>query len=204
MTPTGAVAKRALQLKEFLLTHSPHEPVHLIAHSLGGLDSRYMISCLGMDDLVLSLTTLGTPHRGSSFADWGVRRLERLVRPVLNFVGMPAEAFYDLTQARCRAFNENVPDSPKVRYFSVAGRHDGHLLRPEWLLSHRIVLQHEGDNDGVVSVESARYGEDAEVWDGDHLTLVNWLNPLAPQGGFNRDPKPRYAKLLGRLADLGY
>src|SRR5438105_2815045 len=48
MTPTGAVTRRAQQLKEFLLKHSPHEPVHLIAHSLGGLDSRYMIARLGM------------------------------------------------------------------------------------------------------------------------------------------------------------
>src|SRR5688572_26289383 len=48
LTPTGAVEDRARQLKLFLLQQSPHEPVHLLAHSMGGLDSRYMISCLGM------------------------------------------------------------------------------------------------------------------------------------------------------------
>ena len=45
---------------------SPQEPVHVLAHSMGGLDSRFMISSLGMAQRVLTLTTLGTPHRGSS------------------------------------------------------------------------------------------------------------------------------------------
>ena len=52
---------------------------------MGGLDARYLISRLGMADRVLSLTTLGTPHRGTSFADWGVSRLQRYLRPLLEF-----------------------------------------------------------------------------------------------------------------------
>src|ERR1700680_3312371 len=68
LPPTGGVEQRAACLKEFLLKNSANEPVHLIAHSLGGLDARYMISRLGMADQVLTLTTIATPHRGSSFA----------------------------------------------------------------------------------------------------------------------------------------
>ena len=205
LSATAGVEDRAGQLRGFLLQHSPHEPVHLLAHSMGGLDARYMISKLGMADYVLTLTTLGTPHRGTAFADWGVTRLERLVRPVLGYLDVPIQAFYDLTTAKCKAFNDAVPDVPGVRYFSVAGRHDGNFLNPEWLLPYHIVRQAEGDNDGVVSVESARYGTDeVELWDGDHLSLVNWLNPLAVNRGFGRDPVPRYARILRRLADLGY
>src|SRR5260221_5402041 len=44
LSPTGGIAQRAQQLKEFILKHSPADPVHLLAHSIGGLDSRYMIS----------------------------------------------------------------------------------------------------------------------------------------------------------------
>jgi triacylglycerol lipase len=200
MSPTGGTMQRAGQLKEFMLAHVPNEPVHLIAHSLGGLDSRYMISKLGMADRVLTLTTLGTPHRGTSFADWGIRRLGRIAQPVLEFIGMPTQAFYDLTTTRCAAFNEQVPDAPSVRYFSVAGQHHGDIRNPEWLLSHRIVTRAEGSNDGIVAVESARYGEQLDVWEGDHLSLVNQLHPLTRA----TDPTPRYAKLMGRLADLGY
>src|SRR5207247_792188 len=99
-----------------------NEPVHLIGHSLGGLDSRYLISCLGMAPRVLTLTTVGTPHRGSPFADWGVRRFAPLLRPVLDYFRVPCEAVFDLTVANSRRFNAAVPDVPGVRYFSVAGQ----------------------------------------------------------------------------------
>jgi triacylglycerol lipase len=204
LTPTGGVEQRARELKEFLLLHSPSEPVHLIAHSMGGLDARFMISCLDMSTHVLTLTTLGTPHRGTSFADWGVGRLERLVKPILNMIGMPYQAFYDLTRANCKTFNEKVLDVPTVRYFSVGGKHDGHFLHPEWLLPFNIVSKQEGENDGIVSLASATYGEQFDLWEGDHLMLVNFFNPIHHYRGSWRDPTPRYGAILRRLADLGY
>jgi len=204
LSPTSGVADRAAELKRFIDRESPEEPVHVIAHSMGGLDSRYMISRLGMADRVLTLTTLGTPHRGSSFADWGVGRLARLARPILQFFGLPTQAFHDLTTARCRQFNEDVPNAANVRYFSVAGRHDGNPLMPEWYLSYSFVKKNEGDNDGVVSVASAQWGERMEVWEGDHLSLVNWLNPFGRNRGWARDPAARYGPLLARLAGEGY
>jgi triacylglycerol lipase len=204
LSPTGAVADRAAQLKAFLGRQMPHEPVHLFAHSMGGLDCRYLISRLGMAGRVLSVTTLGTPHRGSPFADWAIRRLARLLRPVFRTAGIPVQGFYDVTTDACRRFNAEVPDARGVRYFSVAGRHDGGFLRPEWLLSYGIVLRAEGPNDGVVSVASAAYGESQEIWEGDHFSLVNWLNPFARHRGLWRDPAPRYAPLVRRLADEGF
>src|SRR5438876_5200182 len=61
LTPTGGVAERAAQLKLFLEREVGSEPVHVLAHSMGGLDARFMISQLGMAERVLTLTTLGTP-----------------------------------------------------------------------------------------------------------------------------------------------
>src|SRR5262249_38313951 len=63
LTPTAAVADRAVELKSFLDAQAPGEAVHLFAYSMGGLDARSMISHLGMADRVLTLTTLGTSHR---------------------------------------------------------------------------------------------------------------------------------------------
>jgi triacylglycerol lipase len=204
LSPTGGVADRAAQLKAFLDKEAPGEPVHLIAHSMGGLDSRYMISRLQMADRTLSLTTIGTPHRGSSFADWGVNRLDRIVKPVLEFLGIPYQAFYDLTSARCRSLNETTPDAPGVRYFSVAGKHEGGWTSPEWQLPHSIVTQSEGANDGIVSVASASYGEFTEIWEGDHISLINWQNPFALLHAKGRNRPNQYAGLVQRLADLGF
>jgi triacylglycerol lipase len=201
--PTRGIADRAAALKQLIDRESPHEPVHILGHSMGGLDSRYLISRLGMAHRVLSLTTLGTPHRGCPFADWGVRRLGRFLTPLFNFAGLPYQAFHDLTVARCRAYNQEMPDDPGVRYFSVAGRFARSWLSPEWQLPARIVERAEGDNDGIVSVASATYGESCEVWDADHINLVNWHHPWAPPDK-QKDRVEHYCALVRRLADEGF
>jgi triacylglycerol lipase len=203
LSPTRGIIDRARQLKELLDRESPREPVHLLAHSMGGLDSRYLISRLRMAERVLTLTTLGTPHRGTTFADWGLYRLTRLLRPVFEFANVPYEAFFDLTVARCAEFNRLTPDAPGVRYFSVAGDFHPHWFAPEWQLPASILAQAEGPNDGVVSVASAAWGEDCTRWDADHLDLINWprsWHPAHPRKEHLAD----YAALVRRLADEGY
>ncbi len=67
----GSVENNASQLKEDIekiLETEKCEKVNIIAHSKGGLDSKYMIKNLGMINRVASLTTLCTPHRGSPIA----------------------------------------------------------------------------------------------------------------------------------------
>jgi triacylglycerol lipase len=199
---TAGITDRARQLKEFLDREVPHDPVHLVAHSMGGLDARYLISRLGMAGRVLSLTTLGTPHRGTHFADWGLRRLARFLRPVFEFGNVPYQAFYDLTAAHAEEFNASAPDSPRVRYFSVAGRIERAVRHPQWAVAARILEKSEGPNDGIVSVASAKYGESFEEWQADHLDLVNWPYPLAT--GVKADRVAGYAGLVRRLADEGF
>jgi triacylglycerol lipase len=202
LSPAAGVAVRAAELKAFLDREAPGQRVHLIAHSMGGLDSRYLISRLDTTERVLSLTTLGTPHRGTAFADWGIRRVEPVVRPVLDMLGLPWQAFRDLTTAGCGTFNDETPDRPGVRYFSVAGRFDLDWTAPHWQLSSRIIEAKEGPNDGLVSVTSATWGEAHEVWEGDHASLVNRALVMSPARR-RVDRLPQYAALLQRLADAG-
>src|SRR6476661_2857726 len=88
LAKTRGVAHRAEQLRRFILDTFPDDRVHVIAHSMGGLDARYMIARLGMEGRVRSLTTVGTPHRGTAVADWGVRRLSRSMKPLFHFWGI--------------------------------------------------------------------------------------------------------------------
>jgi triacylglycerol lipase len=203
LSPTRGVAARARELKALLDRQFPGEGVHLIAHSMGGLDSRFLISQLGMGHRVVSLTTLGTPHRGTPLADWGLFRFARIVRPGLHFLGVPYQAFYDLSTGACSRFNQQNPDDLRVRYFSVAGRMAPDqlvtlLAWPRWMIE-----QVEGPNDGLVSLTSAQYGESCEEWEGHHLDLVNWHTPWA-SAERRRDRLPDYVRLIGRLADEGF
>jgi triacylglycerol lipase len=202
VSPTDSVTVRANQLRRQIEQALPGEAFHIVAHSMGGLDARYLISRLGFADRVLSLTTLGTPHRGSPFADWTVRCLMPLVRPVLHFLGVPSQAFRDLTVAHCRRFNEETPDAPKVRYFSVAGDFKSDWLTPEWRIPARLIEFREGPNDGIVSVASANWGEDCQVWDADHMNLVNWGHLVNSPRGRCPDRLGHYARLLERLASV--
>jgi triacylglycerol lipase len=204
VSPTAGVARRALDLKRFIEREIPTGPVHVIGHSMGGLDARYMTAKLGMENRVLSVTTVGTPHRGSSFADWGMARFGRLVIPFFQFLGIPHEAFYDLRTEACRRFNEDVPDVPGVRYFAVAGVCERPWIGPEWLLPYAIVNRAEGANDGVVSVASATWGEHTDVWPGDHLNLVNWPNRIAKRRGVWGDLAPDYGRIVRRLSQAGF
>ena len=199
VSPTAGVARRALDLKRFLDREVPTGPVHLIGHSMGGLDARYLISQLDMADRVKSLVTVGTPHRGTAFADWGLKRLARFVLPLLRRLGVPYDALFDLTTDGCQQFNLDVPDAPNVRYLSVAGACDRPWLGTEWRIPAGIVGRAEGPNDGVVSVASARWGAHHEVWAGDHLNLVNWPNRRAVKRGQWADRAADYGRLLARV-----
>ncbi len=67
--PFGLIEERALKLKEAIEAES--DRVHIIAHSAGGIDARYLISPEGLElaDRVASVTTVSTPHQGASIAE---------------------------------------------------------------------------------------------------------------------------------------
>ncbi|CAE6517551.1 unnamed protein product [Rhizoctonia solani] len=68
---TGSIESRATQLHQSLSTRLPNQPINFIAHSMGGLDCRHLISRIRPSEYApQSLTTIATPHRGSSFMDW--------------------------------------------------------------------------------------------------------------------------------------
>jgi triacylglycerol lipase len=178
--PTGSIAHRAAQLKHNILrqlnsTDHPDGRVVVVAHSMGGLDARYMINRLRMADRVAALLTISTPHRGSPYADWCLQHLGRRLGglQLMSFLRLDVQAVSDLTTAACARFNEDVPDLPSVSYFSISAARPWRLVPPFFIHSHQLISHVEGDNDGLVSVSSATWGRHLETWPADHLHLVN-------------------------------
>lgn len=199
--PTGSIAARAEALKRRIEIESPDEPVHIIAHSMGGLDARHMISRLGMAGRVLSLSTLGTPHRGSCFADWICDVAAKLgVFGLMRFSKVDDQAFHDLRVEACARFNAETPDAPGVRYLSVGGAPPRERLTLPHRFSSGIIEPIEGPNDGLVSLASARWGESFESWPCDHVHMIGWAGPLAAATGRAPDILPYYEGLLKKLA----
>jgi len=150
--------------------------VNIIAHSKGGLDSRYAISRLGADKYVASLTTINTPHHGCIFAEYLLNNApEKFVKSVENIYNSAFKrlgdehpdflaAVTDLTNSRCEKFNEETPDMPNVIYQSVGS----HAIRSKsgrfpLNLSYPLVKKYDGDNDGLVALTSASWGESFTV-----------------------------------------
>jgi triacylglycerol lipase len=202
--PTSSIQKRARQLKTIIRQHlkqmkRPKERVIIFAHSMGGLDSRYMISKLGMAPYVSALVTISTPHHGSAYADWCLKNLHRVRGlEVMRFLGLDVDACSDLTLEACEKFNEKTIDAPEVKYFSISASRPWHRIPPFFYHSHKVILDAQGPNDGLVSVDSAKWGEHLETWPADHLHVINKrlvLEIRNPTG----DMTPRYLKVLDRV-----
>ena len=87
---TARVAQSGGQLAR-LIREAAREggKVNLIAHSKGGLDSRWAISREGAAPYVASLTTVNTPHRGCLFVD---KLLDKLPRPLQRSIAAGYDA----------------------------------------------------------------------------------------------------------------
>lgn len=147
--------------------------VNIIAHSKGGLDSRYAISCLGMEEYVASLTTINTPHRGCVFADYLLDKIPKAMKDkvaegynsALKVLGDEDPDFMaavtDLTASACREFNEKIPDRPGIYYQSVGSKLNvASGGRFPLNFSHQLVKYFDGPNDGLVAENSFPWGED--------------------------------------------
>jgi triacylglycerol lipase len=203
VAPTSGIVARARELREQVLRWTDG-PVNLIAHSMGGMDCRYLITHLGLADRVRSLTTIATPHRGTWLADWFIANYRYRVPLLLAMeaFGTNVDGFADCRPAACREFNARTPDVPGISYFSYGGavpqwRVSPVLRRPWVLLSHV-----EGPNDGMVSVSSACWGEYLGTIEADHFAQTPDAGFLRPGEDF--DSLGFCLKLVEDLAYRGF
>ena len=201
--------------------------VNLIGHSQGGLDSRYVASQLDVDSRVRSVTTVSTPHRGAATADVIHNLVESssitlalvdvLFDELAGFYGLSSDQdivaqMYQLTGEASDRFNLDVPDRPDVAYFSWAGRtcdlldlvcqagNQGEIVTPLMATTHLITSLLEGDNDGLVSISSAKWGTYLGEMPADHLDEVGLLPGTT---AFAFDHLEFYLDDAARLAEAG-
>src|SRR5262249_51243807 len=177
--------------------------INLVAHSMGGLDARFLISHLGMAGRVRSLTTVATPHRGSALADWFCANFRQRVPLLLALeaFGLNVDGFRDCQLAHCRAFNERSPDAEGVRYFSYGSSVTPARLTPVLRRGWNILSPLEGPNDGLVSVYSARWGEYLGTLSVDHFAQTP--DGLFVRTGENFDSLGFFCRLVEDLARRG-
>jgi triacylglycerol lipase len=182
--PSASIEDRAEKLSQEIAAKASGKSVNIIAHSMGGLDARFMISNLRPGNVkVESLVTIATPHHGSAFADYmlgsGPINLKHWYG-IIEKAGFGTTAFSQLTTKYMEGeFNPRTPDKPGVRYFSYGAAMSRPTVFSPFRQSHKVLDRLEGPNDGLVSVESAKWGTYKGTLVGvSHLDLINWSNRL--------------------------
>ena len=168
----GTIETNAQMLKEEILDILKKEnvdKVNIIAHSKGGLDSKYMIENLGMEENVATLTTLCTPHRGSIVASL----IMKWPRWLTKFIAFWIDFWY-------RIFGDKHPNSHrvceqlqkkmdyewleldvhhKIYYQSFSSKIDDKIEDFVMGIPYLISRKYEEDEtDGLVSKSSAMFG----------------------------------------------
>ncbi|HQP39015.1 MAG TPA: triacylglycerol lipase [Polyangiaceae bacterium] len=242
--PYAPTEQRAAQLArqvDRILIATGKARVNLVAHSQGGLDSRYLVSTLGYGARVASLTTISTPHRGTAIADalsddvpnWG-DPIANAVADVIGRTILDVESDSDLRgsleslseSAMEDSFNPQNPDDPAVDYFSYAGRSNGATGEPDcdgsWLGNEETRLdrvdpmlkvtgaylrargRQAGENDGVVTVRSARWGLFMGCFPADHFDEIGQIAKSGANAESGFDHREFYRDVVRRLRERGY
>jgi len=203
---------------ERVLEETGSEKVNLIAHSKGGLDARYAISKLGLAAKVASLTTVSTPHRGTTPADIMCGLApdeENILYKLADLYGKllgdrspdTATAIQQLTRDHMKQFNDEIQDADGVYYQSYGSHMLSGFNDPIFALTHEILNRHEGANDGMVSEASYRWGEFQGVVKGkingigiSHLQVTGAAGPIIS----NINIPTLYAGWISQLKKKGF
>lgn len=219
--------------------------VNIIAHSMGGIDSRILISELGFGAKVASLTTVSTPHRGSAIADVLLKVMPGSADDAVNSLAKCwaksfttdelasqthlRDALASIAEKNAPEFNRTHPNDGRVYYQSWAGVSNV-MGVPNWkdfgacddrLLNYRSrrdvmdatlaagapIVAHGTDlrpNDGMVTVESAKWGEFQGCIPADHLDEVGQPGDDGPNKRTGFDHKRFYRNVAFGLARKGF
>lgn len=208
---------------EEILRETGAEKVNIIAHSKGGLDSRWAITKGALGDRVASLTTLASPHHGSKTVDFLLRFPDFMVRFVgfcadcwCRFIGdqHPASyrVFHALTTPRAAEYNRTTPNSPDVYYQSYAFVMKHPLSDFLMWVPNVVVNWIEGENDGLLPPDAVKWGNFRGIYRGagrrgiSHLDEIDMRRrPLAIRDGKEEcDLMDLYRKIVSELAGMGF
>lgn len=192
--------------------------VNVIAHSKGGLDIRYAAAFCGIEDMIGSIVTINTPHRGCKFAEYLLEKLPVQVQQkiasaydgTMKKLGDQAPDFMaavrDLTAGVCKDRDSRMPQPGGVWCMSVGSRLNKAAGGKFPLnFTYNLVKYFDGPNDGLVAESSFRWGDDYIFLETDgkrgisHGDMIDLNRENIP--GF--DVREFYVDLVSRMKKMG-
>jgi len=189
------------------------EKVNIIAHSKGGIDSRYLIWKYDYGDKVASLTTISTPHHGAEIADLIYNQKIVHSRTAKNALMIYGKLYgdinpdlynvnYQLTTNKMREFNENIGMDNKVYYQSIYTTMRNSFDDMMFFYSYWYIKILTGDNDGIVSEYSAKWGDNITKIEGgiSHAEIIDYKKRKIS----GIDIPDIYIKIISGLSEKGF
>lgn len=205
ISPLQSIEDRGKELAQ-RLENLPEGRIDIIAHSMGGLDARYILHHYpDIAKRITSLTTIGTPHHGSAVADMVHSSAGIFYKLAFPFLLKQVAALVDLTTEKAEEFNAKTPDRDGVHYMNIAG------VAPSYSQQHLLKLaawigQLSGPNDGVVLRTSAQFKghEYLGEWPVDHFGEIGWATwrgglDFHASGFYPDNHLQRYNELLAKI-----
>lgn len=216
-----SIADNGIKLKYRILdilTTTNKDKINIIGHSKGGIEARYTSSMLGIHQHIASVTTLGTPHHGAKLAEIVLGKipipkiaLSRLVNIYARLIGDDRpdslRSVIQVTTDAMKKFNDEVPDISSIYYQSYAAHINKDYTSQMWKAMAAILKPFEGSNDGIVGIESAKWGNYKglmqtttvnSVSHGDMVGLSQFI------GNTKFDAKRYMAHIIHELKLMGY
>ncbi len=220
----SSVCSSALELAariRYITDDLGYGKVNIIAHSKGGLDCRFAICNFGVADKVASLITVNTPHRGCLYADHLLGKIPEVVKnrvataynTVLKRLGDDDPDFLaamgDLTKEGSARLDREIGDESKyqgIYRLSIGSKiNEKRGAKLPFTLTHGIVRRFDGENDGLVAVDSFNWGDEYRFVEStsrrgiSHLDIVDmvWEN----RSEF--DAREFYVGLVSELKEKG-
>jgi len=186
----GDIKSNAKTLKtsiDKILDETKSEKVNIIAHSKGGLDSRYFIWKYNYGGRVASLTTISTPHHGAELSDFIYKQRilhSPAMKKALKLFGKlygdknPAlfKLNYQLTTKYMKKFNNEILPDNRVYYQSIYSSMKNAFDDLLFFHTYRYIKKTGGDNDGFVSESSAKWGDNITKIEGgiSHAEILDY------------------------------
>jgi pimeloyl-ACP methyl ester carboxylesterase len=177
----ATIESRALTLRDEaarFLKRVKGKSAFIVAHSQGGLDTRFALKTVGLSGIT-AVVTIGSPHEGTPLAEWVIANRDS---KTLLYWALRIFANYDLgylpfagemTTAFLKKFEDKFQAVPTVRFASARGacQSDCHwafkLL--DWVSGIHLL---DANGDGIVPAQSQAFGEDLGTYDLDHISEV--------------------------------
>ena len=219
------VEKSAEKIRERILEvceKTGCDKVNVIAHSKGGLDTKYAIANTDIGEHIASLTTINTPHGGCEFAEYLLDKIDEPIQKkvagaynaTLKRLGDKSPDFImavrDLTATRCKTISQ-MCDTFDYEAAGIFTQSVGSCMKKAKSgafplnMSYKFVDKFDGPNDGLV-------GEPAFHWGSKYTYLENKYNRGISHGDMidlNRenitgfDVREFYVNLVADLKNRG-